>query len=148
MVRNVPGPEKDTAKNNAEVVFGLPSIDKYTSRREWENACWHKILDSKRVLNLLAAPYERHNLVMRAAVAERLFLGKRYGEIAKELWLSPQTISSIKKSIAENNYRSYRDRGKSERKKREYHAGLVSSGPKRRGGRSIRTKYGRIHLPN
>ena len=133
--------KSDKAKTNL-----LPSLNHYSSRKEWEDACWQKILKSKNLLKLLTTPNERHNLVMRAAVMDAINSGKKYREIAEELWLSPQTVSTIKKAIKESNYRSYRERGKTERKKKVYSAGPVSRRRKHRG-RPVRTKYGTIYLP-
>ncbi len=147
MAKNIAGPDKNVTKNSAKIPFDLPLLGKYNSRTEWESACWRKISDSKQALDLLATSYERHILVMRAAVVERLASGKKYDEIAKELWLSPQTISSIKKSVTENNYRSYRERGKKERRKRKYDTTSTILKPKHRRV-LMRTKYGTIHMPN
>lgn len=124
----------------------LPQIGRYSSRKEWEDACWHKILKSGDLLGLLMTSYERHNLVMRAVVIDSMNSGKKHRQIAEELWLSPQTISSIKKAINENNYRSYRERGKTEREKRVYTPDPVSNRRKYRG-RPVRTKYGTIYMP-
>ena len=132
---------KDRNKN-----FTLPPINRYSSRKEWEDACWHKILKSKNLLGLLVTFYERHNLVMRAAVMDRINSGKRYRQIAEELWLSPQTISSIKRALKENSYRSYRERSKKERKKKIYSSSPVPKQRKHRG-KPVRTKYGTIYLP-
>lgn len=128
------------------VLFALPPMNRYPSRKEWERASWHKILKSKNLLRLLVTSYERHNLVMRAAVIDGINSGRRHRQIAEELWLSPQTISSIRKALSESSYRSYRERGKTERKKKVYTPGPVS---KRRGyrGRPVRTKYGTVYLP-
>jgi len=135
---------KTTVKKG--LLFAFPPIDRYSSRKEWEDACWRKILKSGDLLGLLVTSYERHNLVMRAAVMDSINLGKGYRQIAEELWLSPQTISGIKKAISENSYRSYRERGKTERKKKVYTPNPVSKRRKHRG-RPIRTKYGIIHMP-
>lgn len=124
----------------------LPPVSCYPSRKEWEEACWKKIVKSEKLLDSLVTSYERRNLVMRAAVIDRLNSGKRQKEIAKELWSSPQTINSIKKALGEDGYRSYRERGKTERKKK-----LYSHHPSRKKrkphGRPVRTKYGTIYLP-
>lgn len=127
------------------VLRTLPLISRYSSRKEWEGACWHAIITSRNLLELLTTSYERHNVVMRAAVIEGIRLGKKHKQISEELWLSPQTISSIKKAVRENSYRSYRERGKTERRKKVYTSG-PSRGRKRRG-RPVRTKYGRVYLP-
>ena len=129
-----------------KALFALPPLDRYSSRKEWEDACWHKILKSKNLLGLLVTFYERHNLVMRAAVMDRINSGKRYRQIAEELWLSPQTISSIKRALKENSYRSYRERSKKERKKKIYSSSPVPKQRKHRG-KPVRTKYGTVYLP-
>ena len=128
---------------------GLPPLSHYASRKEWEHACWQKILNSetlKDILGIAVTSYERHNLIIRVAAIGSIISGKKSGEIAKELWLSPQTISSIKKSISGTNYRSYRETGKTARKKKVYSRDTFSM-RKRHRGRPVRTKYGTVYLP-
>ncbi len=114
----------------------IPATSNYSSRKEWEDAVWRMIAKSPKTLSVLAAPNERHNLVMRAAVSDRVSAGRSYREISRELWSSQQTIRSIKKAIQENAYRSYRERRKTERKKRVYskfsHRASWRSEPRRR----------------
>jgi len=126
-------------------IIALPSVNVYSSRKEWEEACWQKLLRSTKWLNSLATPYERRVFVMRVAVAHRLQIGKSYQAIGQELWLSPQTISTIKKGIRERRYRSYAERGKTERKKKVY---SVDRSPRRtiRIGNPRKTKYGTVYL--
>ena len=127
-------------------MFKLPPLHRYSSRREWENACWQKLLKSKSFLKSLVTSYERHNLVMRAAVKEGIRSGKRFKELSREIGLSPQTVSSIKKALSEGGYRSYRERGKTERKKKTY--SILQTVSKRRPyGRAVRTKYGTVYIP-
>ena len=95
---------------------------------------------------MLITFYERHNVVMRAAALGRINSGERYREIAEALWISPQTVSSLKKALHERSYKSYRERGKSERKKRIYSRDLARKEKKSRG-RPVRTKYGTLYLP-
>ncbi len=121
----------------------LPPVDHYQSRKEWEEACWKKIQKSGELLELLVTPYERHNLVLRVAVMDRIKSGKSYRQIGEELWLSSQTISGIKKAMDRNKYRSYRERGKTERKKRIYSSHTSKKKPYRR---YRRTKYGKVYL--
>ena len=125
--------------------FKLPPIGHYASRREWEEACWKKIVSSRALLASLVTSYERRNLVFRAAVIDRISAGHKHRQIAKELWCSPQTISSIKKAISGGGYKSYRERGKTERKKRVYSRIAV---PKKKipHGKPVRTKYGVVYL--
>jgi len=126
----------------------IPPINNYHSRQEWETACWRKILESKELLSLLITSHERRNLVNRAAAIDRIISGKSYQEIGEELWLSPQTISVIKKAINEKAYRSYLERSHKERKKRKYSSNSISAKLRARPrGRPQRTKYGTIYMP-
>lgn len=124
----------------------LPLINAYSSRIEWENACWQKISESKDLLRLLITSNERHNLVMRVAALNRIIAGQSYRQIGDELWLSSQTISGIKKTLKGKNYRSYLERNKKERKKKKYSSDQkpFKSSP---AGIPRRTKYGTIYMP-
>ncbi len=131
---------------NKKQLMSLPLLDKFSSRKEWELACWRKISKSYEFLELLTTSNERHNLVMRAAILKELLLGKGPRLISRKLFVSLQTISVVKKAITENNYRSYLERSKKERKKKEYSVFKTSERPKRRGW-PRRTKYGTIYIP-
>lgn len=122
------------------------SIDTFSSRKAWEDACWRKLIKSPKVLQLITTATERHNFVMRVAARERLQAGVQHRQIARELLLSLQTIGVIKKAAQENSYRSYRERGKTERKKRSYTHNIVRPATIRRG-KPVKTKYGTIHIP-
>lgn len=123
----------------------MPPIGDYKSRLIWENACWEKILSNKDLLKIIITPSERHYLVMRATTLDRLQSGKSYRQIGQELWLSPQTISCIKKSIKESNYISYSERSKKERKPKSYSSTKKSRIPKPEGIPRP-TKYGTLYL--
>jgi len=127
-------------------LIDLPSIDKYSSRKEWEDACWQKILKSDELLQLLITSHERHDLVMRAAALKNIVSGKTYREIGREFWVSSQTISGIKKALVRKIYQSYQERSKTERKKRKYSVWPTVIKPKWRG-RPRRTKFGTIYSP-
>ena len=129
-----------------ESLFILPSVDRYKSRKEWEVACWKKIVKSPKHFARLITPFERHQLVLRAAAFDCVRTGKKSSQIARELWLSPQTISSIKKAVYKNGYISYRERGKSERRKRTY-SNTLTQKKRRPSGRPVRMKYGIVYLP-
>ncbi len=132
---------------NKKQLMDLPSIDKYSSRKEWEEACWRKISKSDELFPLLITFSERHELIMRAAVLKELLSGKGPRQISRELFISTQTIGAIKKSMNENSYRSYSERGKKERKKKVY---SIDDRPVRRKwpeGKPKRTKYGTIYMP-
>lgn len=124
-----------------------PPIDAYSSRAEWEAACWRNLRESKELLEMLTTVHERRIFVLRAAALDRLISGESYRQIGRELWLSPQTISGIKKAIRENGYRSYLERSKKERKKRSY-SPTSKSFAARPHGRTIRTKYGKMRIPD
>lgn len=125
----------------------LPSINDYSSRKEWEDACWRKLLNSKNILQTVITPYERRNLIMRAAVMGKINSDEGHRQIARELSISRQTVSEVKKSMDENKYKSYRQRGKTDRKKKIYSSGPPTKEKKHRG-RPIHTKYGTIYWPN
>jgi len=95
----------------------LPPVENYPSRKEWEAACWLKILKSKELLDLIITSDGRHDLVMRAAAMSGILSGKTYSQISNDLWLSPQTISSIKRALGGGIYKNYKERSKGERKK-------------------------------
>src|SRR3989344_1103039 len=99
--------DRSTSAMPKKPFINIPPIDAYTSRKEWEGACWKKILESKDELGLIITSFERRNIVLRAAAIDRLFSGKSYRKIGEELWLSPQTISGIQKALKENGYKSH-----------------------------------------
>lgn len=115
-----------------------------------ENKFWKKIVENPNVLKSLLASNERLNLISRLAVIELMASGKSHREISRELDVSRQTISSIKKSLETKEYKSYRQRGKTERKKK-----VFSPIPKKplskdfvkylEGKRAVKTKYGTIY---
>ena len=123
--------------------FIIVAANQYSSRKEWERACWKRISESRELLELFTTFNERHNLVMRAAVADRMNSGKKFVQIVEELQLSPQTVSSIKKALQENGYRSYRERAKTERKKKMYSSHPSKKKPYRY---YRRTKYGKVYM--
>jgi len=138
----------ENIKKNAlsKISAVIPSINDYSSRREWKEACFKAILKSQELLPLLITSYERHNLVMRAAALKNLLAGKKQRQISRELFLSLQTINAVKKAMAENSYRSYLERSKKERRKKKYSSSVASIKP-RPSGTPRRTKYGTIYLP-
>lgn len=129
------------AKNS----FSLPPRNKFLSRKEWEETCWKRIIKSEKGLDSLVTANERRNIVMRAAVMNLINSGRVLRQISRELQISRQTISSIKKAIKEKSYRSYWERSKTERKKKTY-----SRHPSRKKNfyrYYRRTKYGKVYLP-
>lgn len=129
-----------------EFLMKLPSLDDYHSRKEWEDACWQKMIESEDLMNLLITPYERRNFVMRAAILKELESGSGLRQTSRKLFVSLQTIDAVKKSMKENGYKSYLQRSKTGRKKKKYSNMNKSSGGKRPNGKARRTKFGTIHV--
>jgi len=125
----------------------LPVMNNYVSRKDWERACWRRMMESEKLLHALTTPSERHNMVMRAAATEALQSGKSYRQISKELGISLQTINSIKRAADRNGYRSYFERSKKEGRKKRFNTKPITSTKPRREGRRQRTKYGIVYLP-
>ncbi len=98
----------------------LPSRAGYSTRKAWEDACWKSLLKRPAAIDVLTTGHERRIIVLRSAIQEGLAVGNSYRKIGEELWASPQTISTIKKSFRKETYRSYFQRSKTERKKRVY----------------------------
>lgn len=63
----------------------------------------------KRLLEKLLSEDEKMMILKRLAVAALVHSGKSYKEISEVLWLSPNTISTIKKNLLgdHRNYKSY-----------------------------------------
>lgn len=138
---------KNSAKDSIKELLSLPSKNRYPSRQEWEGACWKKILKSEKLLDLFVTPYERYNIVLRAATMELLNSGRGTRPITRELQISRQTVSSVKKTVKGMGYKSYRERGKTERKKKVYSHHLSQNKNRSYGGYYRRTKYGKVYMP-
>ena len=124
-----------------KTLAAIPPMNQYPSRKEWEAAAWERVLTSTDALRLLVTAHERRAIVMRAAALDRISSGKSYRDIGRELWLSPQTVSGIKKAVKEKIYRSYLERSKHERKKKVYHP-QGAARKEKSFGIPRRTKYG------
>jgi len=96
----------------------MKNINEFKSRKEWENYLWRVFLKNveksklekqlANFLNNLLSETEKKNIVRRLTVIFLLKQGKTYKEIGEILWISPGTISAIKKSLL--NYRNYRSK--------------------------------------
>ena len=85
------------------------AINKFDSRREWEKYIWsilikeiikaNSIKEIEKVLDLLLTAHEKKQMIKRASAISLLKQGKSYSEIGEVLWLSPTTISAIRKSL-------------------------------------------------
>ncbi len=91
----------------------IKNLSEFSSRKEWENYLWKefsKIASNKKLelfLNNLLTNQEKRNIIRRLAIISLFKKGMNYHQISEILWLSPNTISSIKKSIGNGEYKSY-----------------------------------------
>jgi uncharacterized protein YerC len=119
----------------------LPSVDSFDDRRSWEKACWKILLADRGSLERIITEREKSDLVRRVAVAQELMAGAKYRDIGAKLWISPQTISAINKSLKESGYISYHSRKERVSRKDSY----PKKRSKRRVGTPHRHKYGTIY---
>ncbi len=109
----------------------IKEINQFRMRKEWEKYLWEEFLkefekanpkESAKFLNNLLSDDEKFSITRRWAVIVFLKEGLSYKEIGRILWISPNTISAIKKSIEKrSNYRSsryYTNKSLEEKRKR------------------------------
>ncbi len=87
---------------------------------QWQKQLWEKLMnkitsvkspkETKKILGNLISDYEKKVVLRRLAVTALVKSGKTYQEIGEILWMSPQTISTMKKNLFgnSNNYKSYK----------------------------------------
>ena len=108
----------------------LSPASKFNSRKEWEQYIWKIFVDElvhaisaqevEQLLNRFMTAHEKEYVIKRVAGISFLAQGKSYREIVEILWLSPRTISAIKKSIFhKTGYISSYTRRKNEGEKKE-----------------------------
>ncbi len=90
------------------------------SADEWSEFLWSKVLagivgsksrqDVQKFLESILSARERKFLLRRLAILALLRSGKSYKEIGRILWVSPQTVSAIKKNFSgkAGQYKSHR----------------------------------------
>lgn len=139
--------KNERMRNNVihKLVKEIPSLQDYSSRKDWEKACWENISKSKDFLRLFMSTDGKHELVMRAGALKGIFLGKSYRDISKEFFVSLQTIRGVKKAMEENEYKSYSEIRKENRKK-DRDVPYVFTKKEKHYGRMIRTKYGKKYI--
>jgi DNA invertase Pin-like site-specific DNA recombinase len=108
----------------------LPLLTDFPSRAHWEAAVWEILTDRltslnsgeemRKALRFLLSTNEQRRVLYRSLAASRFASGIGPREISRELWLTRQTISAIKKSLLEKTYQSDRGRrhGKAPARKR------------------------------
>ncbi|MDO8601521.1 MAG: hypothetical protein Q7R62_00100 [bacterium] len=108
--------------NKVEYHFfdNLPLLTDFPSRKHWEAAVWQILLerllalpqeDAALILQTLMSHSERTDMTYRALAASRIRSGISLREIGRELWLTRQTVSAIKKSLHDGEYKSSATRG-------------------------------------
>ncbi len=81
------------------------------------------------ILQTLLSQGERTDMTYRALAASRIRTHISLREIGRELWLTRQTVSAIKKGLRENEYKSSHARG---HKPKEYTPGAPRKARKMR----------------
>lgn len=108
----------------------VAELQKFRSRNEWKDYIWKKLVeeivqtvsvkDAEQLLNLLLTVHEKKQMIKRAVAISLLKQGKSYNAIGELLWLSPTTISAIRKSMHERGeYISRYTRNKNHEKKQK-----------------------------
>ena len=141
----------DKKLNLNKIISSIPSLEKFSSYKEWENACWEKISAYPEVLGFLTTSSERRKLIKRITVIKELQMGKTYRAIGVELNVSLQTIHNIKKIINEANYRSYFSRVRKIKEKEKEEKRLLNTSEIKItrpeiGKRYRRTKFGKVRI--
>lgn len=136
------------------MLIKIPKTSDFPPRSQWEIVTWDIVIahltalqkpkDMKLLFELFMTPHERSLFLRRIAAANRILEGQHYRAIGEELWLTPQTISAIKKALQNKHYKSYYERGKTERKKKVYSPPPKSLERKNPFLRKRRTKFGTI----
>jgi len=108
----------------------IADMQNFKSRKEWEEYVWKKIVadlaeidSSQRIdqfLNMLLTAHEKKQVINRASAISLLKQGKSYSQVGEILWLSPNTISAIRKSMrGQKEYMSRYMRNKKLEKKQK-----------------------------
>lgn len=109
----------------------MKEISKLKSRKEWEDFVWSKFLENaerarsekqlKNFLDNLLSANEKKLIIKRLTALAMTKAGKTYKEIEEILWISPSTISALKKSFEKRSgYQSsryYAEKNKNEKRK-------------------------------
>ena len=140
----------------ASMLKSLPRVKNFSSRAEWEKAAWENFVEQlsvlkssaavKIVLDLTTSIHERRTILLRAATLTRLHAGESYRTIGRELWVSPQLISAIRKAVKKRSYESNWRRAKEQRIQKQ-RARIRARDAKPDPIVYRNTKYGRRPLP-
>lgn len=95
----------------------MEKIFKFKSKKEWGESAWLNFLkdikktksekELKELLNILISAKEKNFITRRLMAVYLIKQGKSYREIGNILWISPTTISAIKRSVLKkSNYQA------------------------------------------
>jgi predicted transcriptional regulator len=124
------------------------------NRKEWEATAWSELVmwftkhDAKtlsEILESLTTQSDRSYVIKRAVAMARFQHGATYREIGRELWLTQQTIRTIKKTLSTHSYVSNWERAKAQKEAR------IAKWLEKRHERPEpkiyrRTKYGKMRI--
>lgn len=114
----------------------MEKVFKFKSKKEWEDFVWSKFLENaektksnkqlRNFLDGLLTINEKKFVIKRLVALAMIKAGKTYKEIEETLWVSPSTVSALKKSVFLNSsYQSNRHYAeKSRNEKRKHIKGL------------------------
>src|SRR3989344_6778020 len=111
----------------------VSKLDNFKSRKEWSDYVWRRLLkDIKNpalsaALDSLLSSYEKNIIINRFAAVTLIKDGQSYREIGRELWLSSNTVRSLKKVLENNSakeYQSYRLRSNKRKHAQEIKASV------------------------
>ena len=92
----------------------MKNLSEFKSRKEWEEFAWSSFLKKlliinqekqlKELLESVLSAKEKKLIINRLIAAALINKGKTYREIGEILWLSPNTISAIKKGLLKKSF--------------------------------------------
>ena len=99
-----------TPRGSAIILTKMKKPEQFNSRKEWESFIWDKAIDGlakagsktnvNEILNELLGEYEKKLMLRRLTAILLIKDGLSYSQIGEILWVSPSTISAIKKSLS------------------------------------------------
>ncbi len=109
----------------------MKEVSEFKSRKKWEENIWQRFLEnidkavSKseiiKLLDNLLSPNEKKLISKRLAAMALIKAGATYMEAGRILWISPSTISALKKSVYKaakyQSNRYYTEKSRSEKRK-------------------------------
>lgn len=91
----------------------MENLSKFKSRKEWETAIWEKFLENirrskseqkfKEFFNSLLSASEKKIIINRLIAISLIAQGKTYRQIREVVWVSPNTISALKKMLKKHS---------------------------------------------